>query len=68
MLSSENRGSRRPLAFVLDDEVAVATMICKQLAMLGMEAWQYTDPAKFLTSLRVETGGGRSGARQIGCR
>ena len=53
MLSSENRGSRRPLAFVLDDEVAVATMICKQLAMLGMEAWQYTDPAKFLTSLRV---------------
>jgi EAL domain-containing protein (putative c-di-GMP-specific phosphodiesterase class I) len=28
-------------------------MICKQLAMLGMEAWQYTDPVKFLTSLRV---------------
>jgi EAL domain-containing protein (putative c-di-GMP-specific phosphodiesterase class I)/ActR/RegA family two-component response regulator len=53
MLSSENRGSRRPLAFVLDDEAAVATMICKQLAMLGMEAWQYTDPVKFLTSLRV---------------
>ena len=53
MVGSENSGSRRPLAFVLDDEAAVATMICKQLSMLGMEAWQYTDPAKFLTSLRV---------------
>jgi EAL domain-containing protein (putative c-di-GMP-specific phosphodiesterase class I)/FixJ family two-component response regulator len=53
MLNSENRDSRRPLAFVLDDEVAVATMISKQLAMLGMEAWQYTDPVKFLTSLRI---------------
>jgi EAL domain-containing protein (putative c-di-GMP-specific phosphodiesterase class I) len=53
MFNSENRDSRRPLAFVLDDEAAVATMICKQLAMLGMEAWQYADPVKFLTSLRV---------------
>jgi EAL domain-containing protein (putative c-di-GMP-specific phosphodiesterase class I) len=38
---------------VLDDETAVATMICKQLTMLGMEAWQFSDPTKFFTSLRV---------------
>jgi EAL domain-containing protein (putative c-di-GMP-specific phosphodiesterase class I) len=43
----------RPLAYVLDDEAAVATMICKQLTMLGMEAWQFSDPPKFLTALRV---------------
>ena len=42
-----------PLAYVLDDETAVATMICKQLAMLGMEAWQFSDPTKFFTSLKV---------------
>lgn len=42
-----------PLAYVLDDETAVATMICKQLTMLGMEAWQFSDPTKFFTSLRV---------------
>lgn len=45
--------NERPLAFVLDDEPAVATMICKQLAMLGMEPWQFSDPLKFLTSLRI---------------
>jgi EAL domain-containing protein (putative c-di-GMP-specific phosphodiesterase class I) len=38
---------------VLDDETAVATMICKQLTMLGMEAWQFSEPTKFFTSLRV---------------
>jgi EAL domain-containing protein (putative c-di-GMP-specific phosphodiesterase class I) len=43
----------RPLAYVLDDESAVATMICKQLTMLGMEAWQFSDPVKFFTSLKV---------------
>jgi DNA-binding response OmpR family regulator len=43
----------RPLAYVLDDEAAVATMICKQLTMLGMEAWQYSDPASFFKALRV---------------
>ncbi len=53
MLEAGNAGDRRPLAFVLDDEAAVATMICKQLAMLGMEAWQFSDPVKFLVSLRV---------------
>src|SRR6478752_10138784 len=42
-----------PLAYVLDDETAVATMICKQLTMLGMEAWQYTDPGSFFKALRV---------------
>lgn len=44
---------RRPLAYVLDDEAAVATMICKQLTMLGMEAWQFAEPAQFFKSLRV---------------
>jgi EAL domain-containing protein (putative c-di-GMP-specific phosphodiesterase class I)/ActR/RegA family two-component response regulator len=43
----------RPLAYVLDDETAVATMICKQLTMLGMEAWQYNDPGNFFKALRV---------------
>lgn len=42
-----------PLAYVLDDETAVATMICKQLTMLGMEAWQFSDPSEFFTSLKV---------------
>jgi EAL domain-containing protein (putative c-di-GMP-specific phosphodiesterase class I) len=42
-----------PLAFVLDDETAVATMICKQLTMLGMEACQFSDPIKFFSSLKV---------------
>jgi EAL domain-containing protein (putative c-di-GMP-specific phosphodiesterase class I) len=42
-----------PLAYVLDDETAVATMICKQLTMLGMEAWPFSDPTKFFTSLKV---------------
>lgn len=45
--------SGRPLAYVLDDETTVATMICKQLTMLGMEAWEYSDPAKFFTAVRV---------------
>src|ERR1043166_3517959 len=45
--------SGRPLAFVLDDETAVATMICKQLGMLGVEAWQFSAPARFFASLRV---------------
>ena len=61
----------RPLAYVLDDEAAVATMICKQLTMLGMEAWQYTDPGSFfkaLQSLATEPGGAGSGARSIGRR
>jgi EAL domain-containing protein (putative c-di-GMP-specific phosphodiesterase class I) len=53
MLETGCTGDRRPLAFVLDDETAVATMICKQLSMLGMEAWQFNDPVKFLVSLRV---------------
>jgi response regulator RpfG family c-di-GMP phosphodiesterase len=54
MIVAPNVGSqRRPLAFVLDDEPAVATMICKQLTMIGMEAWQFSVPSKFLTSLRV---------------
>ena len=46
-------GDRRPLAFVLDDDNAVATVISKQLAMLGMEAWQFNEPSKFFASLRV---------------
>ena len=45
--------SSRPLAYVLDDEAAVATMICKQLAMLGLEAWQFSEPSQFFKSLRV---------------
>jgi len=49
----ERAGDRRPLAFVLDDETAVATVISKQLTMLGMEAWQFNDPSKFFASLRV---------------
>jgi EAL domain-containing protein (putative c-di-GMP-specific phosphodiesterase class I) len=52
MVGAGNTGGP-PLAYVLDDEPAVATMICKQLAMLGMEAWQFSDPTKFFTSLRV---------------
>jgi EAL domain-containing protein (putative c-di-GMP-specific phosphodiesterase class I)/FixJ family two-component response regulator len=43
----------RPLAYVLDDETAVATIICKQLNMLGLEALQFSDPLKFLRALRV---------------
>ena len=44
---------RRPLAFVLDDDKAVATVVSKQLAMLGMEAWQFNEPNKFFVSLKV---------------
>ena len=43
----------RPLAYVLDDEPAVAKMICKQLTMLGMEAWEYGDPGNFFKAVRV---------------
>jgi EAL domain-containing protein (putative c-di-GMP-specific phosphodiesterase class I)/ActR/RegA family two-component response regulator len=46
-------GDRRPLAFVLDDDKAVATVVSKQLAMLGMEAWEFNTPEKFFASLRV---------------
>ena len=52
MVGGGNTGGR-PLAFVLDDEAAVATLICKQLDMLGMEGWQFSDPLKFLRALRV---------------
>jgi FixJ family two-component response regulator len=44
---------RRPLAFVLDDETPVATVISKQLTMLGLEALQFNEPVKFFASLRV---------------
>jgi EAL domain-containing protein (putative c-di-GMP-specific phosphodiesterase class I)/FixJ family two-component response regulator len=43
----------RPQAYVLDDETAVATIICKQLNMLGMEGWEFSDPLKFFRALRV---------------
>ena len=64
---------RRPLAFVLDDETPVATVISKQLAMLGMEAWQFNEPVKFFASLRVarpklivlDLGLGRSDAVEV---
>src|SRR5690348_13443590 len=53
MFGSGNAGDRRPLTFVLDDDAAVANVVSKQLAMLGMEAWQFSNPAKFFTSLKV---------------
>jgi EAL domain-containing protein (putative c-di-GMP-specific phosphodiesterase class I) len=64
---------RRPLAFVLDDDKAVATVVSKQLAMLAMEAWQFNEPAKFFASLRVarpklvvlDLGLGRSDAVEV---
>jgi EAL domain-containing protein (putative c-di-GMP-specific phosphodiesterase class I) len=66
-------GDRRPLAFILDDEPAVATVVSKQLAMLGMEAWQFNEPVKFFASLRVarpklvvlDLGLGRSDAVEV---
>jgi EAL domain-containing protein (putative c-di-GMP-specific phosphodiesterase class I)/ActR/RegA family two-component response regulator len=68
----ENTGSR-PLAYVLDDETAVAMMVCKQLTMLGMEAWQFSEPIRFFQSLRVarpklivlDLGLGRSDAVEV---
>jgi EAL domain-containing protein (putative c-di-GMP-specific phosphodiesterase class I)/ActR/RegA family two-component response regulator len=73
MSETGNAGDRRPLAFVLDDDTAVATVVSKQLAMLGMEAWQFGDPAKFFTSLKVarpklvvlDLGLGRSDAVEV---
>jgi EAL domain-containing protein (putative c-di-GMP-specific phosphodiesterase class I)/FixJ family two-component response regulator len=53
MIEARKEVSRKPLAFVLDDESAVAAMICKQLGLIGMEAWQFSVPAKFLAALRV---------------
>src|ERR1700742_47776 len=66
-------GDRRPLAFVLDDDKAVATVVGKQLAMLGIEAWQFNEPAAFFSSLRVarpklillDLGLGRSDAVEV---
>jgi EAL domain-containing protein (putative c-di-GMP-specific phosphodiesterase class I) len=66
-------GDRRPLAFVLDDDKAVATVVSKQLAMLGIEAWQFNEPAAFFASLRVarpklvllDLGLGRSDAVEV---
>src|SRR5579871_392085 len=66
-------GDRRPLAFVLDDDPAVATVISKQLSMLGMEAWEFNTPEKFFASLRVarpklvvvDLGLGRSDAVEV---
>ena len=66
-------GDRHPLAFVLDDDQAVATVISKQLAMLGMEPWQFHEPTKFFASLRVarpklvvlDLGLGRSDAVEV---
>lgn len=73
MFGPGSAGDRRPLAFVLDDEAAVAIVIGKQLSMLGMEAWQFNDPAKFFASLRVarpklvvlDLGLGRSDAVEV---
>jgi EAL domain-containing protein (putative c-di-GMP-specific phosphodiesterase class I) len=64
---------RRPLAFVLDDDKAVATVVSKQLAMLGMEAWEFNEPGRFFVSLRVarpklvvlDLGLGRSDAVEV---
>lgn len=80
LLKSVNRGlimsgtdDRRPLAFVLDDDKAVATVVSKQLAMLGIEAWQFNEPGKFFVSLKVarpklvvlDLGLGRSDAVEV---
>jgi EAL domain-containing protein (putative c-di-GMP-specific phosphodiesterase class I) len=64
---------RRPLAFVLDDDKAVATVVSKQLAMLGIEAWEFNEPGRFFVSLRVarpklvvlDLGLGRSDAVEV---
>jgi EAL domain-containing protein (putative c-di-GMP-specific phosphodiesterase class I)/ActR/RegA family two-component response regulator len=53
MIAMRLPGPLRPLAFVLDDEMAVGTMVCNQLMMNGMEAWQFSDPQKCLKELRV---------------
>ena len=42
-----------PLALVLDDEIAVGAMICKQLSLIGIEALQFSEPQKFLEVVRV---------------
>ena len=73
MLGAGSSGDRRPLAFVLDDDPAVATVVSKQLAMLGIEAWQFNEPVKFFASLRVarpklvvlDLGLGRSDAVEV---
>jgi EAL domain-containing protein (putative c-di-GMP-specific phosphodiesterase class I) len=73
MFGPGSTGDRRPLAFVLDDDPAVATVVSKQLAMLGMEAWQFNNPAKFFASFRVarprlivlDLGLGRSDAVEV---
>lgn len=73
MFNAGSSSDRRPLAFVLDDDPAVATVISKQLAMLGMEAWQFHEPVKFFASLRVarpklvvlDLGLGRSDAVEV---
>ncbi|MEH2474191.1 EAL domain-containing protein (putative c-di-GMP-specific phosphodiesterase class I)/ActR/RegA family two-component response regulator [Nitrobacteraceae bacterium AZCC 2161] len=53
MIAMRSSGPLRPLAFVLDDEIAVGTMVCNQLMINGMEAWQFSDPHKFLKEFRV---------------
>jgi EAL domain-containing protein (putative c-di-GMP-specific phosphodiesterase class I) len=73
MFGAGSSGDRRPLAFVLDDDPAVAAVVSKQLAMLGMEPWQFNEPVKFFTSLRVarpklvvlDLGLGRSDAVEV---
>ena len=52
MMGAGNTGGSA-LAHVLDDETAVATMICKQLAMLGIDAWQFSDSTWFFISSKV---------------
>jgi EAL domain-containing protein (putative c-di-GMP-specific phosphodiesterase class I)/CheY-like chemotaxis protein len=53
MIAMRRSGPPKPLAFVLDDEMAVGTMVCNQLMINGMEAWQFIDPHKFLKELKI---------------
>jgi EAL domain-containing protein (putative c-di-GMP-specific phosphodiesterase class I)/CheY-like chemotaxis protein len=43
---------RPKLALVLDDEVAVATVVCKILNTAGVEARMFANPLQFLTELK----------------
>jgi EAL domain-containing protein (putative c-di-GMP-specific phosphodiesterase class I)/CheY-like chemotaxis protein len=51
---SQGNGSRK-LAFVLDDEARVGTVVCKALAMAGWAPRQFTEPLQFLADLKLAT-------------
>jgi len=52
-VSKPEQAVGRRTAFVLDDEVRVATIVCKALSVAGLAAYQFAEPHHFLMQVKV---------------